>query len=296
MGCNTHLDTEYVITPTNYLTKNVVVVMIDGPRFSETWGHPEKAYVPKLANNLAQKGIINQEFYNFGNTQTISGHTASITGVYELMNNNGLQYPSYPSFMQYYLAATKQSPKKAWIVSAKEKLKMLGNSSNVDWRNSYLPSVDAIDRRDTETFSRIKDIMLTHEPNLLFINLSGPDRAGHANDWEEYLENISIADSLLNEIVNLVDSIPSYQNTTTVFMTNDHGRHLDGIAKGFVDHGDLCHGCTHINFFAYGPDFHSDLIINNQLREQIDIVPTIGQLLGFKTKQSTGNVMTELFK
>ncbi len=295
-GCDTHLDTTFQITPTPYKTKNIVVVMIDGARYSETWGHPEKAYIPNQASKLATKGIINQEFYNFGNTQTISGHTATITGVYELMNNNGLQYPSYPSFMQYWLAATQNPPEKAWIITAKEKLSVLANSSNVDWRNSFLPLVDALDRLDVDTYQRIKEVMTHEQPNLLFINLSGPDLAGHQNNWESYLQNILIADSLLNKIVTLVDSLPHYRNQTTLFMTNDHGRHLDGIASGFKDHGDLCHGCTHINFFAYGPDFHSNLIIRNQLREQIDIVPTIGVLLGFKTKQTTGNVMTELFK
>ncbi len=295
-GCIKHFDTEYRLVDSNYKTKNVVVVIIDGPRFSETWGHPNKAYVPFLSQKLAPKGIVNQEFYNLANTQTISGHTASITGVYELMNNNGLQYPSYPSFMQYWLAATEESSEKAWIITSKKKLEILGNSSNIDWRNKYLPMVDAVNRSDIETFQRVKEVMTSHKPSLLFINLSGPDRAGHGDRWEEYLNNISIADSLLNEIVNLVDSIPYYKGETTVFMTNDHGRHLDGVADGFISHGDLCHGCTHINFFAYGPDFYSNLIVDDQIREQIDIVPTIGSLLGFEMDQLNGNVMTELFK
>jgi hypothetical protein len=294
--CEKRFDTEYERIESNYKTENIIVVIIDGPRFSETWGHPKKQYVPFLAKRLATKGIINQEFYNFGNTQTISGHTATITGVYEIMNNNGLQYPANPSFMQYWLAATKNSPEKAWIISSKKKLSVVGNSSNLNWRNSYLPSVDAENRSDLLTFDRIKSIMTDKGPNLIFINLSEPDRAGHQNNWNKFLEGIILTDSLLNEVVILADSLPQYKGKTTIFMTNDHGRHLDGIASGFKDHGDKCHGCTHLNFFAYGPDFHSNLIINNQLREQIDIVPTIGHLLGIQMEHPEGKIMTELFK
>ncbi len=295
-GCVKPFDTDYYLVENDFVTENVIVVLIDGPRFSETWGHPEKKYIPFYANEISPKGVVNQEFYNFGNTQTISGHTASITGVYELMNNNGLQYPSYPSFMQYYLAATQESPEKAWIITAKKKLEILGNCSNVDWRNNYLPMTDAVDRSDAATFERLKEVMTDKEPTLLFVNLSGPDKAGHQDDWDQYLANIVTADSLLNEIVKLVDTLPHYKGKTTLFMSNDHGRHLDGVANGFVSHGDLCHGCTHINFFAYGPDFRTDTIYDDILREQIDIVPTIGHLLGYKAVNPNGNVMTELFK
>ena len=295
-ACEKEYTTNYALEGSTYKTENVIVVIIDGPRFSETWGHPEKAFVPFLANNLSSKGIVNQEFYNFGLTKTISGHTAAINGVYEIMNNNGLQYPSNPSFMQYWLKKTNSSPDKAWIISSKIKLKVLGNSSDIEWRNSYLPSVDAEDRTDEETFESVKKIMTTYAPNLIFVNLSQPDRSGHANNWEEYIKGIILTDSLLNEIVGLADSIPSYMDKTTVFMTNDHGRHLDGISNGFIDHGDKCHGCTHLNFYAQGPDFHSNLLVTKQLREQIDIVPTIGRLLGLEMDNTKGNVMTELFK
>ena len=78
-------------------------------------------------------------------------------------------------------------------------------------------------------------------------------------------------------------------------MTNDHGRHLDGIADGFVSHGDHCRGCTHINFMGYGPDFKEDSLIYTQY-ELIDILPTIGDLLGFDYHEAQGVVMSDLFK
>jgi membrane-anchored protein YejM (alkaline phosphatase superfamily) len=212
------------------------------------------------------------------------------------MNNNGLQYPSYPSILQYWLAARQEMPSKAWIITSKKKLETLGNCSNIDWRNTYLPTTDAVNRKDVETFERVKEVMTLYKPHLLFVNLSGADLAGHSGSWQKYLENTTITDSLLFEIVNLVDSLPHYKDETTVIMTNDHGRHLDGVASGFKEHGDKCHGCTHLNFFAYGPDFNANVILKNTLREQIDVVPTVAHLLGVEMSYPAGNVMTELFK
>ena len=81
---------------------------------------------------------------------------------------------------------------------------------------------------------------------------------------------------------------------TTLFVTNDHGRHLDGKKDGFISHGDKCEGCRHINFFAYGPDFKSNQIINVE-RELIDIPATVAGRMGFCIEKTKGDVMTELF-
>lgn len=294
-SCNKKLDVNSELLPANFITENIIVVIIDGPRFSETWGDPTKQLTPHLHTNLRLKGVVNRNFYNLGNTETISGHTAITTGVYEEMNNNGLQYPENPSFLQHWLSVNNSSPNKAYVVSSKEKLKVLANCSNMDWRNTYLPAIDAVDRDDNETFNRVKSVIATHHPNLMFINLKGADVAGHANDWEGYKRNITKCDSLLNELVTLIDNDSIYSGKTTLIMTNDHGRHSDGISDGFVSHNDNCLGCVHINFYAYGPDFKSNIIID-KVREQIDIVPTISHIMGMQLNQAEGQVMYEIFK
>ena len=79
-----------------------------------------------------------------------------------------------------------------------------------------------------------------------------------------------------------------------MFITNDHGRHLDGKKDGFISHGDCCEGCRRIICLAYGPDFKKGVISDLQ-RELIDIPVTIGELLDFDIPKSKGKVMTELF-
>ncbi len=78
-------------------------------------------------------------------------------------------------------------------------------------------------------------------------------------------------------------------------MTNDHGRHLDNVAEGYVSHGDQCEGCKHINFFTYGPDFKNNTVINHP-RGLIDIQATIATLFHLNMPLGEGKVMNELFK
>ena len=101
-------------------------------------------------------------------------------------------------------------------------------------------------------------------------------------------------DEYIYKIFEYLKEDPFYAGKTTVFVTNDHGRHLDGHKDGFVSHQDNCEGCRKINFFASGPDFKENVIMESG-RDLIDIPVTIGELLGFTIEKSKGNVMTELF-
>jgi hypothetical protein len=69
----------------------------------------------------------------------------------------------------------------------------------------------------------------------------------------------------------------------------------DHIANGFVSHGDHCAGCTHINFFAVGPDFKKNLISDTH-RELIDILPAVGKIMGFTSSGFKRKVMWKLVK
>ncbi len=295
LSCSKNVDLGSRPIENNCITENVFVVVIDGPRYSETWGDPQHSLIPKLFSKLSPEGIVNQEFYNNGDTHTLSGHTTLSRGIYEKMENTGKEYPEYPSYLQHWLYQTQNNPNKAWIIGSKTKLHILGNCTNSDWSNSYLPAIDSKNRDDDETINKVREIVDLHHPNLIFINLRGPDFGGHARNWELYRAGIKQTDSLLNEIYNLINSDTVYAGKTTLIMTNDHGRHLDGIQDGFINHGDLCEGCRHINFFAWGPDFKTGELLNTP-RQQIDIVPTVCYLMGFKMNQSQGKVMTELFK
>jgi predicted AlkP superfamily pyrophosphatase or phosphodiesterase len=71
-----------------YQTKNVVLLVVDGPRISETWEAANKENIPNRVN-LLQQGVFISDFKNNGTTNTNPGHSAMCSGVYESIQNNG---------------------------------------------------------------------------------------------------------------------------------------------------------------------------------------------------------------
>jgi len=189
----------------------------------------------------------------------------------------------------------------AWIITSKDKLAVLGNCKNPNWKDQYLPSLDCgINdigsgyRHDTITLARFFNVMSEHHPKLTLLAFREPDFSGHTNYWGDYLQAIRNTDEYIYRVWDYIQNDPYYSGTTTLFITNDHGRHLDTVSAGFQAHGDGCEGCRHLNFFAYGPDF-KEVVIDSK-RELIDIPATIAEILQFSPEYIEGEIMYELFE
>jgi predicted AlkP superfamily pyrophosphatase or phosphodiesterase len=283
----------------NYKTKNVIIIVIDGPRYSETWGCTTNNTIPNR-KHLLQLGVLCKNFFNNGTTLTNPGHTAISTGIYENINNGGSQLPSYPSIFQYYNRAYENN--NSYIITSKDKLAVLANCTDSNWKNTYQPKTDCgINglftgyRNDSVTLVHTLNTIESKHPRLLLINFKEPDFSGHLADSLSYIEGIKATDIYVNLIWEKLQADTFYKDKTTLIVTNDHGRHLNGIANGFVSHGDNCVGCRHIEFFAIGPDFKSNFICNTSY-QQIDISTTIATLLGFSMPTSAGELMKDILK
>jgi arylsulfatase A-like enzyme len=283
-----------------YKTKHVVIIVVDGARYQETWGNGELTYIPRRAA-LSQEGCIFTNFYNSGLTYTNAGHTAMTTGIYETIANNGYQLPSNPSIFQYWRKATAKPADKAWVISTKDKLHILSNCTDTTWE-PFRPMFDCgVNgpftgyRDDSTTLSHAMNVFQTWHPDVVLINFKEPDASGHANDWPAYLNGVMKTDEYVGQIWDYLQSDPYYAGTTTLFVTNDHGRHDDGWLDGFVSHGDNCNGCRHIELLAVGPDFKQNYICSATY-SLVDIPRTISQLMMFPMSTGNGQVMHQIFK
>lgn len=293
-------DSNPIIRPNNYKTKNVVVIVMDGPRYSETWGEVSHQYIPRISNQLASKGIINTTFYNNGPTWTTPGHAAITTGHYQDIDNSGKEFPKYSSIFQNFRKSKNVTPASTWIITSKDKLEVLNNCVDSNWKNKYqantncgINGLGSGYREDSVTFEKITEILSKDHPQLTLINLREPDFSGHTGNWSEYLNGIRASDEYIYQIWQFLENNPHYQGNTSLFITNDHGRHLDNLG-GFSSHGDNCEGCRHILLYASGPDFKQNMVIDIK-RELIDIPSTIAELLDFQMPDRPGTIMTELF-
>jgi hypothetical protein len=282
-------------------TQNVIIIVMDGPRFSETFGDYSKQYIPE-ESRLYTRGVLLGRFYNNGTTNTDSGHDAICTGNYENLENTGQVLPLYPSIFQQYLKATGKPSEKAWVVASKDKLQILGNCQTLGWADKYMPRTDCGKnglfsgyRNDDTTFQHAKNVLNTYHPNLMLINFKDVDVRGHSNLWGQYLTAIKKTDEYIKALYDMIEADPIYKGKTTVIITNDHGRHLNGVADGFINHGDDCEGCRHITFLGLGPDFKQGLGVDQHF-EQIDISATVAKLLNFTMDYGKGKIIDPIFR
>jgi hypothetical protein len=274
-------------------TQNVFILVIDGARYSETFGDPSHQYIPHIWNELTPLGALYTSVYNQGVTLTNSGHSSILTGTWQSISNDGSERPHQPTLFEYFRKEKATSSTDNYVILGKDKLDILAYSDHPDYGHAYGASVQASSSqyKDSITFDNLKTVISTQHPKLAIVNFPGTDRAGHDGPWSNYVSKLQYADSLINEFWNLIQNDPVYQNKTTVFITNDHGRHLDGIADGFRGHGDGCDGCRHISLLVMGPDTPPG-IIDTTMRTQIDIAPTVALLLNFNTTESVGTIIT----
>ena len=130
---------------------------------------------------------------------------------------------------------------------------------------------------------------------LPLLNFREPDYSGHAADSAAYLKGIRDTDEYVYQLWNYIQSDPQYKDNTTLIITNDHGRHLDGVSFGFPEHGDGCEGCRHISLLGLGPDFKTNETISKAYN-QVDLAATVAYILGIEMPSGSGTKITEMFQ
>lgn len=286
----------------NYDTENIFVIVIDGARWSETWGYPGQTLIPYQRLYLKQQAVFCTNFINNGLTKTISGHAAMTTGCYEELENTGDELPSRPSLMQFWLAKTDKAKEAVWVITSKDKLYVLADCKNPDWHGKFLPSMDCgINgantgyREDNLTTETVKNIVAQHHPNFAIINFREPDYSAHQGSWDGYINGIVNTDSLAWSIIKYIESDTVYTDKTSYFITNDHGRHLNEVSSGFTSHGDDCNGCRKISLLAIGPDFKQNDSVATSY-SHVNLSATIAELMGLGREENNSKVMWDIFK
>ena len=287
-------------------TNHVVILVMDGARYSETWGDPTHANIPQIATNLARQGVVLTNFYtditsavSGGKTETNPGHATLACGAYQNIANDGSQLPTLPTLFQYYRQQTAAPANRAWVVTSKDKLVILANSSAAGWNNQFRPSYNCgVNgdgtggyREDYLTHAIARAALTNNRPAVMMINYKGPDAMGHSNNWTGYLAAIKEVDGYAADLWAAIQSDPVLKDTTTLFITNDHGRHT----SNFTSHGDSCDGCRHLLCVVVGPGIQTNRI-SGVRRTQPDIAPTAADLLSLSVPTATGQIMSELYQ
>ncbi len=276
-------------------SRHVVLVIIDGARYSETLGDTLVRFVPRM-HALAQQGVVLDSMMNDSITVTARAIPAIWSGSWSIpkdttVNGYANQYATAPTVWEYFRKSRGVDSTQAMYI-----MKVLNSpwiqSFHPEYGPAYWPWYLLQGVTDVDVWVNAKAKLQSYHPTLSVIYLPDVD-AAPARGWIPYVEAIATADSIVGKLWEFLQSDPVFKNTTTLLVTNDHGRHLDSVKNGFVSHGDGCWGCRHIMFLGVGAALQKGTHIS--ARHAIpDITPTIGSLLQFPTPYATGKPMLEL--
>lgn len=139
-----------------------------------------------------------------------------------------------------------------------------------------------------------KRLMRRYAPRLLWITLHDMDVA-HAGCYSLYIEGIQRTDRLCREIWRTIQSEPEYAGKTSLFILPDFGRDADDSigGNGFQHHrtGDALSRTTWM--LALGPGIHANRVVDRPV-SPLDVVPTLGAMLGFDARMARGKPLSEL--
>jgi hypothetical protein len=139
-----------------------------------------------------------------------------------------------------------------------------------------------------------KRLMRQLAPSLLWITLHDIDVA-HSGTFSLYVDGIQRCDRLCSELWQAIQNDPEYANATNLFILPDFGRDsdIDPGGNGFQHHrtGDQRSRTTWM--MALGPGVRQNVVVDRPM-ESIDLIPTIGSLLGFDARFSQGKRVPEV--
>jgi hypothetical protein len=139
-----------------------------------------------------------------------------------------------------------------------------------------------------------KRLMRQEAPSLLWITMHDIDVA-HSGAYSLYIDAIQRTDRLCAELWKAAQTEPEYAGNTTMFILPDFGRDADEEAggNGFQHHrtGDAASRTTWM--MALGAGVREGVVYDRPV-QSIDLVPTLGAMMGFSPSLAQGKPIQEL--
>ena len=259
------LDVARLLSPGPALTQNVVLVSIDGlrPDAIDRFG-------ATTLQRLMREGSYSLTARTTLPSKTLPSHTSMLSG--EPPDEHGVLWNDVTSaekdvleFPTIFSLAREHGYRTAAFFS-KAKFTPLQRPGTLDY--SQAPGGWWGRWSSERTVDDVVAHLATQTPNVLFVHLTDPDRAGHSSGWmsEPYGRAVRVTDDALAVLVSAADAAYG-QGNYSVIVTADHGGHDYG--HGSDDERDV-----RIPWIAWGRGIHS-----GQLSADIDTTDTAATVL-----------------
>lgn len=220
----------------------VLVISLDGVR-SDAITKLGKEGTPNLHRLMAQGASTLNARSAYESTRTLPNHTSMFTGrgvagksghSVTFNNDNGETLTdTHGSYVPGIFDVAHDSGRQTALFAEKDKFDYLIRSW--DGRNGRTDRIGPDNGRDKTDIDRVgppeqllagvEAALLDGRSDLIFLHLTAPDRAGHADEWlsSEYLRAVSEDDAHVGEVLEVVDAHPELAKRLTIFLTSDHG-------------------------------------------------------------------------
>jgi hypothetical protein len=147
---------------------------------------------------------------------------------------------------------------------------------------------------DEFTYLVAAEVMRRFAPSLLVITFSDMEVA-HFGSYSLHLAGIATVDRLVHELWNLLQTLPAYQDKTTMFVLPEFGRDFDGSStNGFFNHRQDGNSTRVTWMMCLGDAVRRAQIVEAPI-EQTDICPTIARLFEVPNLNLSGKPLPELW-
>jgi predicted AlkP superfamily pyrophosphatase or phosphodiesterase len=283
VACSPHyvisrpFDFTAITAPQLGLTKNVVLVSIDGLRPDAI----AKFEAPTL-RRLMREGTYSLSARTVLPSTTLPSHTSMLSG--EPPDQHGVLWNNVTSakldvvaFSTVFGVARAHGYRTAAFFS-KAKFHPLQQPDTLDY--SQAPGGWFGRWSASRTVADVRSHLEEAKPNLLFVHLSNPDSAGHSSGWmsEAYSRAVEETDEALGDLLSAAETAYGEGNFS-VLITADHGGH--GFGHGSDDPRDVT-----IPWIAWGRGVNPVGVLDHLSIATIDTAPTVLWLLGVERPEA----------
>ena len=221
--------------PTDSLTRNVIVVSIDGLR-------PDAitAYSAPTLTRLMREGSFTLSARTIDPSKTLPSHTSMLTGQpperHGVLWNTVTSADSDSIDMPNIFSVARARGYRTAAFFSKAKFGPLQVADTLDY--SQAPGGWFGRWSSQRTVTDVAAYLESAQPNVLFVHLTDPDAAGHSSGWmtDAYGRAVLEADRAVNRLISLADQAYG-TGKFALIVTADHGGH--GTGHGSADPRDV---------------------------------------------------------
>lgn len=205
------------------MTSHVVLVSIDGLRPDAI-----RAFSAPTLQRLIDEGSHTLAATTILPSKTLPSHTSMLTGQppekHHVLWNTPLTADKRLIEMPTVFGLARASGYRTAAFFSKAKFQPLQQPGSLDY--SQAPGGWAGRWSGARTMTDVERHLATSRPNLLFVHLSDPDRAGHDHGWMSaaYGRAVLAADTAVARLLAAADQAFGSSNYTMI-VTADHGGH-----------------------------------------------------------------------